>query len=63
MGSDLLPPRWFTCMNLAAEQLQLESDPLVPAGGVDPHEPRLNRRDEVVPHLVQVVGVALENLA
>lgn len=47
---------------LAAEQLQLEGDPLVPLGRVDPDVAGFDGRDEVVPHLVQVVDVALENL-
>ena len=46
----------------AAQQLQLEVDPVVPLGGVYPHVPRLDRGDEIIPHFVHVVGVALENL-
>lgn len=57
---DDLPP---TCVwVLAAEQLQLEGDSLVPQRWIDPHKPGLDRGDEVISHLVQVIHVALKNL-
>lgn len=55
-------PPLLTCWHLAANQLQLDSDPLVPKGWIDPHKPGLDGGDEVIPHLMQVVDVALENL-
>lgn len=53
------PPR---PTNLAAKQLQLERDSLVPLGRIYSDVARLNRRKEVISHLVQVVHVALKNL-
>lgn len=47
---------------MATKQLQLERDPLVPLGRIYLHKAGLDGRDEVVPHLLQVVDVALENL-
>lgn len=52
----------LTSRDLAAEQLQLECDSLVTSGWIYPHKAGLDRRDEVIPHLVQVVDVALKNL-
>jgi len=46
----------------AAQQLHPQGDALVPLGGVDSDVARLHRGDEVVPHLVGVVGVPLEDL-
>lgn len=59
--------RLYVCVcvftrDLAAEQLQLERDPLVPCGGIYPHVAGFDGRDEVIPHLVQVVDIALEDL-
>lgn len=51
-----------TSRNLAAKQLQLECNSLVPSGWIYPHKAGLDWRNEVVPHLLQVVGVALKNL-
>lgn len=56
------PPKETPTCDLTAEELQLECNSLVPQRRVYPHEAGLDWRDEVVPHLLQVVDVALENL-
>lgn len=55
-------PRPPTSRNLAAKQLQLECDSLVPSGWIYPQKAGLDWRNEIIPHLMQVVDVALKNL-
>lgn len=52
----------LTRMRLAAQQLHFKGDPLVPLVGAYPDKPCFDWRNKVVPHFLQIVGVALENL-
>lgn len=54
--------RFLTCMRLAAQQLHFKGDPLVPLQGTYSDKACFNWRNKVVPHFLEIVGVALENL-